>query len=495
MTVDPPAPPSGGADARGRAPIVAPRTTQGVLELLPAQQLAFQRMLDTIRRGFERFGFLPIETPVFELTDVLLTKSGGETEKQVYFVQSTGSIEQGAKPDLALRFDLTVPLARYVAEHEHALNFPFRRYQIQRVYRGERAQKGRYREFYQCDIDAIGKDTLSIAYDVEMPAVIYGIFTKLEIGKFTIYINNRKLMRGLLDAIGFAEAEHEAVFHEVDRLGKMERAEIEKRIVDQGIAAAKVTRLFDLLAAEASSADTLATLDAFPTDSGLFREGAAELRRVYEGTLALGVPAEALKIKLSILRGLDYYTGTVYETFLDEQPKLGSICSGGRYENLAGLYTKSKLPGVGISIGATRLFSKLLEACEVIEKQIADAEKAKADTAALRAQLAAAERKLHGGKPPAIADAIVLNLDSALAGDCAAIATELRTAGFNIEVFGGDQKVDKQMKYADKARIPLVLRYGASERDRGIVNIKDMRSGDQHDVPRADLATWIRARL
>ena len=471
--------------------MITARTTQGVMELLPAQQLAFQRMLDTIRRGFERFGFLPIETPVFELTDILLTKSGGETEKQVYFVQSTGALEQGHKPDLALRFDLTVPLARYVAQHEPQLNFPFRRYQIQRVYRGERAQKGRYREFYQCDIDVIGKDSLGIRHDAELPAVIYGIFTQLDIGKFTIYLNNRKLMRGLLDALGFAEAEHQPVFHEVDRLGKMERAEIEKRIVDQGIDAAKVTRLFDLLALE--QADALGALDAIDTASPAFREGLAELKSVYAGTLALGVPKESLAIKLSILRGLDYYTGTVYETFLDDQPKLGSICSGGRYDNLAGLYTKSKLPGVGISIGATRLFSKLLEACELIEKQLEAAKKAKADTAELEQQLASAERKLHGGKRASIAAAIVLNLEPALAGECAQIATALRTAGLDIEVYGGDDKLGKQMKYADRSGIPLVLLYGASEHDRGIVKVKELRTGAEHDVPRAELAAWILA--
>jgi histidyl-tRNA synthetase len=211
---------------------VQPRTPPGVLELLPPQQLAFQHMLDTIRRGFERFGFLPVETPVFELTRVLLTKSGGETEKQVYFVQSTGALKQsdGDLPELALRFDLTVPLARYVAEHEHELNFPFRRYQIQRVYRGERAQKGRYREFYQCDIDVIGKDTLPLAYDAEIPAVIHGIFRELAFGPFTIYLNNRRLLRGLLEGFGIADAQQEGVLHEIDRLDKLPRAEIEARV-------------------------------------------------------------------------------------------------------------------------------------------------------------------------------------------------------------------------------------------------------------------------
>src|SRR4051812_18672611 len=211
---------------------IQPRTPPGVMELLPPQQIAFQRMLDVIRRGFERFGFLPVETPVFELSDILLTKSGGETEKQVYFVQSTGALERdrgkpdAKMPELALRFDLTVPLARYVAEHEHELNFPFRRYQIQRVYRGERNQKGRYREFYQCDIDAIGKDTLSHAYDAELPAIIHGIFQQLGFGDFTIKINNRKLLKGLLESFGWAADQHTSVLHELDRLGKTPDAEV-----------------------------------------------------------------------------------------------------------------------------------------------------------------------------------------------------------------------------------------------------------------------------
>src|ERR1041385_7425088 len=209
---------------------VQPRTTQGVLELLPAQQIAFQRMLATIRRNFALFGSLPVETPVFELTDILLTKSGGETEKQVYFVQSTGALEAGKKPEMALRFDLTVPLARYVAQHEHQLNFPFRRYQIQRVYRGERAQKGRFREFYQCDIDVIGKDSLPLAYDAELPAVIYGIFHELNFGKFTIRINNRKVLREILESAGLSADKHAAALHEIDRLGKSTRDEVIARL-------------------------------------------------------------------------------------------------------------------------------------------------------------------------------------------------------------------------------------------------------------------------
>jgi histidyl-tRNA synthetase len=452
---------------------VQPRTPPGVLELLPPQQLAFQHTLDTIRRGFERFGFVPVETPVFELTKVLLTKSGGETEKQVYFVQSTGALKQGEGgaaelPELALRFDLTVPLARYVAEHEAKLNFPFRRYQIQRVYRGERAQKGRYREFYQCDIDVIGKDHLPLAYDAEIPAVIHGIFRELAFGPFTIYVNNRKLLRGLLAAFGVAGDRHEAVLHEIDRLGKQPREELEARLAGDGFGLdpGAVAQLFDLMTGHAG--DSRAAFEAlrrFERANATFTEGLDELQRVYDGTLALGVPERALKLNLAIARGLDYYTGTVYETLLDDHPRLGSICSGGRYENLAGHYTRSRLPGVGISIGATRLFSQLLEMNLI-------------DTA--RA---------------AVAHVLVLAVEPALAPDCARMAAELRDAGLNVEVYGGDDKLGKQLKYADRSKIPLALLYGSREKDAGIVKVKDLRETavtKEHEVSRPDLVLRVK---
>jgi histidyl-tRNA synthetase len=445
---------------------VQPRTPPGVLELLPSQQIAFQRMLDTIRRGFERFGFLPVETPVFELTEVLLTKSGGETEKQVYFAQSTGALEKRGEglPELALRFDLTVPLARYVAQHEHQLVFPFRRYQIQRVYRGERAQKGRFREFYQCDIDVIGKDTLSLAYDAEVPAVIYGIFKELAFGAFTIRVNNRKLLRGLLETFGWEVSQHAAVLHELDRLGKMERGEVVGRIA--AIApdtADRAARLVDLLADNAGDRGVFARLRELG-DNPMLHEGTGELERVYDGALALGIPPAAFRIDLAIARGLDYYTGTVYETFLDEHPRLGSICSGGRYENLAGHYTKSKLPGVGISIGATRLFSQLLE-MNVI------------------------------GAGGAVAQVLVLQVEPALAPVYAELATELRAAGINTEVYGGEDKLAKQFKYADRSKVPLAVVFGSRERDAGIVKIKDLRTTTEHDLPRGDLVERVRALL
>jgi histidyl-tRNA synthetase len=436
---------------------VEPRTPQGVLELLPAQQIAFQRMLDTIRKGFELFGFLPIETPVFERTDILLTKSGGETEKQVYFVQSTGALKQGDTPEMALRFDLTVPLARYVAQHEHELNFPFRRYQIQRVYRGERAQKGRFREFYQCDIDVIGKDTLPLAYDAEVPAIIYGIFSELAFGPFTIFINNRKLLRGLLESIGYPGHLHAGVLHELDRLGKISNDEVQQRLIAIDPDEDKAKRLMEIV-----TQNDLAALHNFQPANANFTEGLRELEQVYTSTLALGVPVSALKINLAIARGLDYYTGTVYETFLTEHPKLGSICSGGRYADLASHYTKSKLPGVGISIGATRLFSQLIEL-----------------------GLIKAEAK-------GTSQVVVLNVEAALAPEYLAIAKDLRAHGINTEVYGGEDKLGKQMKYADRSGAPVAVLLGSRERDAGQVKLKLLRENREIDVSRGELVGKIK---
>src|SRR6476620_3356308 len=342
------------------------RTMPGVMELLPLDQIALQDMLDTIRRNFERFGFLPIETPVMEFSDILLTKQGGETERQVYFVQSTGALEQGGKPDLALRFDLTVPLARYVAEHEHDLAFPFRRYQMQRVYRGERAQSGRYREFYQCDIDVIGKDTLSTRFDAEIPAVIAAVFEHLAIGDFTIHFNHRKLLRGYFEGLGIGDGEQQtAVLRELDKLDKRGPDAVRATLLGEGYGLAQdvVDALMAFSQVRSNGhADALAKLGAFPQGTALFEEGRAELRAILAQLQALGVPEHRYALNLSIARGLDYYTGIVYETFLDAHPQIGSICSGGRYDDLASHYTRSRLPGVGISIGLTRLFFQLRDA-------------------------------------------------------------------------------------------------------------------------------------
>src|ERR1700754_4196266 len=343
------------------------RTMPGVLELLPLDQIAFQRMLDVIRRNYERFGFLPVETPVIEFSDVLLTKTGGETERQVYFVQSTGALAQEKdRPELALRFDLPVPLARYVAEHEHDLSFPFRRYQMQRVYRGERAQRGRFREFYQCDIDVIGKDALSVRYDAEIPAGIYSVFRELNIGAFTIQLNNRKLMRGYFENLGVSDAEQQMlVLREVDKLDKRGADYVRETLTGEafGLSSDVAEKILAFVQVRSTTVnDAFAKLDALGSGSETFEQGRAELKEVLALIRDFGVPETHFALNLSIARGLDYYTGTVYETTLNDHLGIGSICSGGRYENLAGQYTKSHLPGVGISIGLTRLYWQLRDA-------------------------------------------------------------------------------------------------------------------------------------
>ena len=447
--------------------MIKPRTPPGVLELLPRDQIAFQRMLDVVRRNFERFGFLPVETPVFELSEVLLTKTGGETERQVYFVQSTGALEQGGQPELALRFDLTVPLARYVAEHEHDLAFPFRRYQMQRVYRGERAQRGRFREFYQCDIDVIGKDSLSVRYDAEMPAVIHAVFSELGIGAFTVHLNNRKLLRGFFEALGIAEGERQMlVLREVDKLDKRGAAHVRETLQGEafGLSEAVTDRILSFVQARSQGhADALARLAPLEADP-LTAEGARELREVIELLRANGVPETAYAINFSIARGLDYYTGTVYETLLDDYPQIGSICSGGRSENLASHYSKSRLPGVGISIGATRLFWQLREA----------------------GILSTADSSV---------EALVGLMDEARLPQSLALAQQLRAGGINTEVQLEAKKLAKQFQYADRAGIRFMVLVGEDEAARGVVTVKDMKRQEQFEVPQSELVAALKVEL
>jgi len=451
--------------------LIKPRTPPGVMELLPREQIAFQRMLDTIRWNYERFGFLPVETPVFELSETLLTKSGGETERQVYFVQSTGALAKEGEglPELALRFDLTVPLARYVAEHEHELTFPFRRYQIQRVYRGERQQRGRFREFYQCDIDVIGKDALSVRFDAEILAVIHAVFSDLGIGDFTIQLNNRKLMRGFFEAQGVTDGEQQAlVLREVDKLDKRGADYVRETLTGEGfgMSAEGVDRILDFVAVRSTGhADALARLDALGQGSDTFNQGLAELREVLELVKALGVPESAYCLNFSIARGLDYYTGTVYETQLDGYPQIGSICSGGRYEDLASHYTKSKLPGVGISIGLTRLFWQLREA------------------------------GLIAGSDESSVQAMVALMDEGQLAESLDIARRLRAAGINTEVQMESRKLAKQFQYASRAGIRFVVLAGEDELARGVVTVKDLLREQQFDVKREELASSLKVEL
>ncbi|MEJ1095047.1 MULTISPECIES: histidine--tRNA ligase [unclassified Pseudoxanthomonas] len=461
--------------------MIKPRTPPGVMELLPREQIAFQRMLDTIRRNYERFGFLPVETPVFELSETLLTKSGGETERQVYFVQSTGALAKSSDsaeglPELALRFDLTVPLARYVAEHEHELTFPFRRYQIQRVYRGERAQRGRFREFYQCDIDVIGKDALSIRFDAEILAVIHAVFSDLGIGAFTIQLNNRKFMRGFFEAQGIANGELQAlVLREVDKLDKRGADYVRETLMGEGfgLSADATQKILDFVALRSSShSDALLQIEKVVSQvqlasgaSASLQEGANELREVLELVKALGVPESDYCLNFSIARGLDYYTGTVYETQLDDYPQIGSICSGGRYEDLASHYTKSKLPGVGISIGVTRLFWQLREA------------------------------GLIAGSEESSVQALVALMDETQLADSLDIARRLRAGGINTEVQMEPRKLAKQFQYASRAGVRFVVLAGEDELARGVVTVKDLQREQQFEVTRDELASSLKVEL
>ncbi|WP_374351585.1 histidine--tRNA ligase [Thermomonas sp.] len=445
--------------------MIKPRTPPGVMELLPRDQIAFQRMLDTIRQVFERFGFLPVETPVMELSEVLLTKSGGETERQVYFVQSTGALEKGGEglPELALRFDLTVPLARYVAEHEHDLAFPFRRYQMQRVYRGERAQRGRFREFYQCDIDVVGKDALSPRFDAEVPAVISAVFERLAIGEFTIQLNHRKLLRGFFEGQGIEGDTQFAVLRELDKLDKRGEDAVRATLAGEGFGLSDdvIGRLMAFSKVRSQGhGDALAKLDALGAGTPLFEEGRDELRAILVQLQALGVAESRYALNLSIARGLDYYTGVVYETTLDAYPQIGSICSGGRYENLAGHYTKSKLPGVGISIGLTRLFFQLKDAGLV-------------DTA------------------ESSVDVLVALLDDTGLAHALGLSQRLRAGGLNVETQLEPRKLAKQLQYADKAGIRFVVMRGEDEASRGVVAVKDLRRGEQFEVSEAELASIL----
>ncbi len=442
--------------------IVKPSTPPGVLELLPSDQVAFQRMLDEIRAGFERFGFLPIETPALERTDILLTKSGGETERQVYYVQSSGAWEQRQRIKMGLRFDLTVPLARYVAQHESALVFPFRRYQIQRVYRGESAQRGRFREFYQCDIDIVGKDSLSLACDAEMPAVIHDIFSKLDFGPFTIHINNRKLLLGLLDDLGIGDhGKRLRILREIDKLDKRTPEQVSRTLAgDLELDESTAGRIMAFVAVTGDNHDVLEHLRQMPIEAPRFRTGLEELSQVAADIERFGIPASNVRINVAIARGLDYYTGTVYETLLDDHPEVGSVCSGGRYDDLAGHFTRSRLPGVGISIGATRLFSQL-QALGIVQG------------AHSRTRV------------------LVTLFDPALFGDSLQLARRLRAAGINTEMTLEKRKLGKQLKYAERQGIRFAVILGPDERARGTVRVKDLETTRQAEVPVEDLVATV----
>ncbi|MBR3404336.1 MAG: histidine--tRNA ligase [Firmicutes bacterium] len=427
------------------AEIMQPRILTGFMELLPEDQILFNRMLDTIRKVYEQFGFLPLDTPTIELSEVLLAKAGGETEKQIYRFNK-------GDHDLSLRFDLTVPLARYTAQHESELVFPFKRYQMSKVFRGERPQKGRFREFYQCDIDIIGLDELSLFYDAEMPAVIYRVFKELDFGPFTIRLNNRKILNGFFRSIGLEDKITE-VLRTIDKLDKIGEENVRKELAELGVDEEKTERILSLIHLDGTTDEILSALDGFGIEDETFEAGVAEMKEVVKNMRLLGMPDEAFKLDLTIARGLDYYTGTVYETTLNDYPKLGSICSGGRYDNLTGYYTKQRMPGIGISIGLTRLFSQLKE--EGLIKP---------------------ERRT-------LVEALVVPLGKDQMEAALKTAAALRAADIKTDVFYQEKGMKQKMKYASRLGIPYVVLIGEEEANNGTVSVKNMDEGQQVTVP------------
>ncbi len=416
------------------------KTLPGFMELSPQDQIKFNEMMETIKRSYERFGFLPLDTPVIEYSEVLLAKAGGETEKQIYRFTK-------GETDLSLRFDLTVPLAKYVAEYEGALSFPFKRYQIGKVYRGEKAQKGRYREFYQCDIDIIGDENLSIINDAQMPVVIYNTFKELGFDDFTICINNRKILNGLFNNLGLTENAAD-ILRIIDKIDKIGTEAVALELKNLGLKENNIKKIMEFISIKGNKDEKLESLDKLDIVDETFKTGLQELRDTVKYIRAFGLPDNYFDIDLKIARGLDYYTGTVYETFLNEYKKLGSICSGGRYDNLAEYYTDKKLPGVGISIGLTRLFYQLNEINQIKVKK------------------------------EAISDVVVIPMDEDIE-ESLQVATKLRSCGINTDVYLEDAKIKKKMKYADKWQIPYAIIIGEEERQTKMYTLKNMKTGEQ----------------
>ena len=427
---------------------VEPRTLAGFMELLPNEQILFEQMKNTIEQTYRQYGFLPIDTPIIELSDVLLAKAGGETEKQIY------RFEKG-DTDLSLRFDLTVPLAKYVAKNYGNLSFPFRRYQIGKVYRGERTQKGRFREFYQCDIDVIGDGELSILNDAELPSVIYTVFKRLGFDNFTIRINNRKLLNGLFIEIGQEDNSTE-ILRIIDKIDKIGKEAVESELLRLNLNKEHVKKIMKFILIQGTNQEKLQQLEQLKIENEQFNQGLEEIKQVLKYVGIFGVPEGNYQLDLTIARGLDYYTGTVYETFLNDYRELGSVCSGGRYENLADYYTDKKLPGVGISIGLTRLFYKLNEL-----------------------QLIKAEKK-------SVADVLIISMVDDMEVPIK-IASKLRNEGKKVEIYLNNKKLKAKFKYADKLEIPYVIIIGEDEIANNIVKIKNMETGEEFECNQEEI--------
>ena len=434
--------------------IIKPRTLSGFMELLPQKQQQLERMMSVLRNTYSLYGFSPLDTPAIEDAQILLAKGGGETEKQIYRFQKGDS-------DLALRFDLTVPLAKYVALHYNDLAFPFRRYQISKVYRGERAQRGRFREFYQADIDIIGDGKLDIINEAEIPAIIYQVFRGFGLNRFQIRVNNRKILTGFYAMLGLSEKSGD-IMRTVDKLDKIGAEKVKGILItDCELTQEQAEEILKFIAITGSNAQVLEALQGYAGRNEIFDMGLSELQAVTANLAAFGVPEENFAVDLTIARGLDYYTGTVYETTLLDHPEIGSVCSGGRYDNLAGYYIDKQLPGVGISIGLTRLFYVLDE-----------------------------QGLLNPELPSAPADALVLPMTES-AAPAIALAQQLRSAGIRVQLYGEQKKFKQKMSYADKIGVPYAIFLGEDELNQGKCSVKDMRTGEQKLMTPEEAAAYI----
>ena len=438
---------------------VQPRTLSGFMELLPRQQMVMERIMEILRETYSLYGFTPLDTPVIEASEVLLAKGGGETEKQIYRFTKGDA-------DLALRFDLTVPLAKYVALHYNDLSFPFRRYQIGKVYRGERAQRGRFREFYQADIDIIGDGKLDVTNEAEIPAIIYQVFTRLGLHRFQIRVNNRKILNGFYAMLGLTDKAGD-IMRTVDKLDKIGAGKVRDLLTaeDIGLTADQAGEILAFIAIQGSNQQVLSALESYRGRNEVFDQGLDELHTVVKYLSAFGVPEKKFAVDLTIARGLDYYTGTVYETTMLDHPEIGSVCSGGRYDNLAEYYTDKQLPGVGISIGLTRLFYVLQE-----------------------------QGMLNEALNSAPADALILPMTGDL-GPAAALATQLRQAGVRTQLYTEQKKFKQKMTYADRIGVPYVLFLGDDEIAQGTVSVKYMATGEQVALLAAAAAEYLQKGL
>lgn len=443
----------------------APRLISGFPEWLPQEKILENRILDIVRKHFELSGFAPIETPAVERREVLIAKGGNE--KEIYTLgRLSGDIENDDSKELALHFDLTVPLARYVAQYHRELTFPFRRYQIQKVWRGERPQAGRFREFYQCDIDVIGDGELSLLTDAEIPSIIFRIFQEMNIGPFIIRVNNRKILQGFFASIGVPEGKNAGVMRVVDKLDKVGINQVSTELISVfGLSTNQAAQVIDFTSLKLESTMAVESLTKKTGMGELYQQGVAELSVVLKGMMALGLPTESFQVDLSIARGLDYYTGTVYETSLVNHPGIGSVCSGGRYENLASHFTDRKLPGVGISIGITRLLSRLIKAGIV---------KSGAST---------------------IAPVLVTSMDVSRMLDYLGIAASLRAAGVNTEIYLESKKIGAQLKFANRKGFLIAIIAGERELSAGCATLKNLQTGEQSEVALSELTARVKELL